>query len=153
MSLTLMTQPGFTELADTAFDAPNPLTADLLKPLNADAKFAAVRNEQFWGYYRNGETVLLPISAADAYQYSRAELVYTWSIYSTAPPTTALLGTQSTPTPGSRTGGGQLLEITANVNQTTGAVAINTAYFVTGGAESDTNDGILFVTVHAQRNR
>jgi hypothetical protein len=153
MSLTLTTIPGFTELADTAFNDTNTLAAALLKPLNSDAKFAAVRNEQFYGYYRNGETVQLPTSPADGYAYSRAELVYSWSLFSSAPSAVALNGTTSPPTPSSRGGAGQLLQINHGVSQTTGLVSLATAYYVTSGSESDTNDGILLVIVHAQRNR
>jgi len=44
-------------------------------------KFAAVRTEEFWGYYKNGETVALPVSPADGYAYAREELRYVWSIF------------------------------------------------------------------------
>ena len=81
MSLTLTAQPGFTELPDNDFDAGAPASDSNMKALNAAAKFGVVRNEQFYGYYANGETVVLPVSPADGYAYSRQELLYSWSVY------------------------------------------------------------------------
>lgn len=157
MSLTLSSQPGFTDIADGTFDAGNPVTAATAKSLNANPKFAAVRNEQFWGFYKHGETVQLPVSPADGYEYSRAELRYTWSVYWTGAASGALNGVQyvagAPPTRGSTSGGGQLLQMGFHVHQDTGVVSCNVSYYATGGAQTDTNDGILMVMVHAQRDR
>ena len=119
--------------------------------LNAAAKFGVVRNEQFWGYYRNGETVGLPTSPADGYVYARNELVYTWSIYWTGAATGACNGTQVAPARGATSGSGTMLQVGALVDQATGVVTTNVSYYKT--AQTDTNDGILLVTVHAQRQR
>lgn len=151
MSLTLTSQPGFTEVTDATFDTGNPVTSAALKSVNADAKFAAVRNEQFWGYYRNGETVMLPVSAADGYEYSRKELLYSWSVYWTGSQLTALNGTQSAPAGGATSGSGTPLQMKFNVDQTTGLVSTIVSYYKT--SQQDTNDGILLVVTHAQRNR
>jgi hypothetical protein len=150
MSLSLTSQPGFTELPDSTFDAGNPLTAASLKSLNADAKFGAVRNEQFWGYYRNGETVALPTSPVDGYEYSRAELLYTWSLYWTASAPSACNGTH-TPATGATSGQGLVLQARANVDQSSGLVSTMVSYYKT--SQQDTTDGILMVIIHAQRNR
>ncbi len=151
MSLTLSAQPGFTEVVDSTFDTGASLSSSAMKSLNADAKFAAVRNEQFWGYYRSGETVVLPTSPADGYEYSQAELVYSWSLYSSAPPMGALAGTQSAPTPAANSGPGTLLGVSQNVNQATGLVTCSAVYF--NGTQTNTTDGILMVITHAQRSR
>lgn len=151
MSLTLSAQPGFTELVDATFDDGNPLSSGVMKPLNADAKFAAVRNEQFWGYYRNGETIVLPVSAADGYQYSLSELVFAFSWYWTGSATGPLEGTQSAPTRGSTSGGGTILQMGADIDQGSGLVSTLVSYY--SGTQHDTNDGILKVIIHAQRNR
>jgi len=151
-SLTLTTQPGFTEIPDTAFDAGNPATAANLKALNSDAKFGAVRTEHFQGYYKHGETVQLPISPADAYQYQRAELLYHFDLYWTgAPPTGALNGTQTAPTRGATSGEGNLLQFGFDIDAATGLVNCLVSYFKT--SQSDTHDGILFVTTIAVRSR
>src|SRR5579862_4542588 len=151
MSLTLSSQPGFTELADNTFDAGNPATDTVMKQLNADAKFAAVRCEQFYGYYANGETVIIPVSPADGYQYQREELLYSHSWYWTGAATGACNGTQTPPPRGATTGQGQLLQMGADVSQLTGVVSTNVSYFKS--SEMDTNDGILLVVTHALRMR
>lgn len=152
MSLTLSAQPGFTELADALFDTGATPSDATLKAANSNSKFAAVRNEQFWGFYEHGDTVLLPVSPADGYEYSREELVYSWSIYSSAPPTGAFTaGQQATPTAGANSGAGTLLGVNANVDQTTGVVSLTVAYW--NGSQTNTTDGILMVIAHAQRSR
>lgn len=154
MSLTLTAQPGFSEIADSAFDAGNPATAANMKALNADAKFAAVRTEEFWGYYKHGETVQVPTSPADGYAYSQAELRYTWSVFWTgAPPGSALNGTQVTPSRGATGGSGHLLQMGFFVDQATGLVSCDVSYHKDGGSQTDTHDGILVVTTLAKRSR
>jgi hypothetical protein len=153
-SLVLTSQPGFTEVPDSAFDAGNAVTAAILKALNAAAKFAAVRDEEFRGYYKNGETVQLPVSLADGYAYSREELRYDWSIYGTGgAPSSPLNGTQTPPTHGANAGGGNLLSVNFNIDQATGLVSCDIAYYIQGGAQTNTHDGILMVTTFAKRQR
>jgi hypothetical protein len=153
-TLILTSQPGFTEIPDTTFDAGNPVTAADMKAMNAAVKFGVVRTEEFWGFYKHGETVALPVSPADGYEYERAELLYSWGIYSSAaPPGTALNGTQTAPTRGVNSGAGQVLGFGFYVDQETGAVACDVAYYVYNGAQTNTNDGILLVITHAKRQR
>jgi hypothetical protein len=154
-TLTLTSQPGFTEVPDSAFDGGNAVTAANMKAINADAKFAAVRTEEFWGYYKHGETVALPISPADGYAYTRAELRYTWSIYwSGSPPGSALNGTQTPPSRGVTSAPGLVLQFGANVDQATGVVECSMTYHKDGGETSpDTHDGILMILTHAKRSR
>jgi hypothetical protein len=152
MSLTLGTQPGFTEIADSTFDVGNPVTDTAMKAMNGAAKFGAVRNEQFYGYYCNGETVLLPVSPADGYQYSRSELLYSFSTYySGAGPSGGCNGTQTAPAGGNTSGAGQMLFFTANVDQASGLVETQVAYYKS--AQQNTTDGVLLVITHAQRSR
>jgi len=139
------------ELADTSFAAGNPATSALMTSLNDDAKFAAVRNEQFYGYYRNGETVVLPVSPADGYQYSLSELRFAHSWYWTGSATGPCNGTMTPPPRGATTGSGMLLQLGADVSEVTGLVTTNVSYYKT--SEQDTNDGILKVITHAQRSR
>jgi len=152
MSLTLSESPGFTEIASDTFDDGNAATDVTMKQLNANAAFAAVRCEQFWGYYRNGETVSLPVSAADAYQYQRSELIYTHSWYWMGSATGPCNGTQTPPPRGAGSGSGTLLGAAADVNQLTGVVSTVVSYFG-GGQQQNTGDGILLVVTLAQRMR
>jgi hypothetical protein len=151
MSLTLTTQPGFTEIADATFAAGNPVTDSAMIALNDAAKFAVVRNEQFYGYYASGDTVVLPVSPADGYAYSRAELLYSWSLYATYPPLGPCAGRMTPPPMGSTSGQGTLLYWSGGVDPATGLVSLNTAYYKS--SQQNTGDGILFVVTQAQRQR
>jgi len=153
MSLTLSQQPGFTETLSSAFAAGSPVTDSTMNALNSAVNFAAVRNEQFYGYYANGDTVKLPVSLADGYQYSREELLYSWSWYATCPPAGAAGGTQTPPALAHTGGSGTVLYMTAKVDQSTGAVATDVEYYQSGGSQNHSTDGILMVITHAQRNR
>lgn len=74
--LTFSVIPGFVDLADTALAADQPLTDYSLVKISNNAKFAAVRPETFYGWYRDSETVRLPVSPVDGYAYARSELEY-----------------------------------------------------------------------------
>lgn len=151
MSLTLSAQPGFTEVPDTTFAAGNAASSSAMTALNDDAKFATVRNEQFFGYYRNGETVALPVSPADGYQYAMSELRFSHSWYWTGSATGPCNGTQTPPPRGATSGSGLVLQLGADVNQATGLVTTLVSYYKSN--EDDSTDGILMVITHAQRNR
>jgi hypothetical protein len=150
-SLTLASQPGFTAISTSNFDAGNAASDADLKALNGDVQFAAVRNEQFTGFYQNGETVALPVSPADGYTYTRAELVYSWSFYWTGSCSGTANGTQTPPGRGAGTGKGTLLGTGAIVDSASGVVTTDVSYF--DGTQTNTHDGILYVITHAQRNR
>jgi hypothetical protein len=163
MSLTLSSSPAFAELIGSTFDAGAVPTAAEFQALNRDAKFAAVRNEQFWGYYANGHTVALPVSPADGYTYSRAELFYEASVVYTGAPGTFTAGTHTLPTglfglppaghATSQPTAGVLLQLsTWTVDQATGLVAVGTSYW-DGSTQTVSGDGIVMVMVHAQRSR
>src|SRR5258707_6200354 len=129
-TLILIAQPGFAEIPDSTFDAGNAAGAANFKALNAAAKFAAVRSEEFWGYYRNGETVSLPFSPADGNAYVQAELRYVWTIYHTGgAPATPLAGSQVLPGRGATGGPGTLLSFGFTVDQGSGLVACNVSYY------------------------
>ena len=74
--LLLSTIPGFVDLPDATIAADQPLTDYSITKISNNAKFAAVRPETFYGWYKNGEVVLAPTSAVDGYVYARTELEY-----------------------------------------------------------------------------
>jgi len=74
--LTFQTIPGFVDLPDSALAADQPLTDYSLAKISNNAKFAVVRPESFYGWYRDGESAKLPVSPVDGYVYSRSELEY-----------------------------------------------------------------------------
>jgi hypothetical protein len=160
MPLSLSGQPGFTEIDPTTFNTGNAITQDVNGQLNTNTNFAAVRNEQFWGWYRNGDTIALPVSPEDGYKYARNELLYSIAGLSTMPISGSFTpGQQTLPTfgggpVGGRGAGGQILYLAPwDIDVTTGVVSLVTHYFVSGGMEGPTNDGALKVMVLAQRNR
>jgi hypothetical protein len=74
--LTFSVIPGFVDLPDSALAADEPLTDYSLVKISNNAKFAVVRPETFYGWYRDGEVVQLPVSPVDGYVYARSELEY-----------------------------------------------------------------------------
>ncbi len=151
MSLTLSSIPGFTELPDSDFNAGATASDTNLKALNAAAKFGVVRNEQFWGFYKNGDNVALPTSPADGYVYARSELLYIVHVYNTGAYAGTLNGTQTPPTSIASTGAGELIQFGCDVDNSTGNVSCFAAYYKT--SQTNTNDGVVKVTVLAQRQR
>ncbi len=85
--LTFDVIPGFVDLPDSALAADQPLTDYSLLKISNNAKFAAVRPETFYGWYRHGEVVKLPVSSVDGYVYSRAELEYEVAAWCSRSPT------------------------------------------------------------------
>ena len=74
--LTFSTIPGVVDLPDSSLAADQPLTDYSLVKISNNAKFAAVRPETFYGWYKHGESVQPPVSPVDGYVYSPAELEY-----------------------------------------------------------------------------
>jgi hypothetical protein len=152
MSISLGSIPGFAEIPDTAFAAGAAVSDATMKSLNAAAKFGVVRNEQFQGHYQHSETVACPVSQVDGYVYSRAELIYEISIYWTGAGPGNLNGTQTPPSRGATSGAGSILQMGFKIDSATGVVTCDVSYW-NGSKQTDTHDGILLVTVHAQRTR
>ena len=80
--LTLRSIPGFTDVPDSTFAAGQVVRGIDLAKIAENAEFGMVRFEIFSGTYTDGETVDLPVSPVDGYAYSREELVYGWTLYS-----------------------------------------------------------------------
>ena len=150
MSLTLPEQPGFTVIPSSTFDEPNPVTSTTAKALNADAQFAAVRTEEFVADYLDGETVPLPVSPADFYHYALNELRYIWGLRYNASAVREQGGAITLGAPGAA--GWRLFE-SYYVDQSNALVHCDVAYYVQGGAQTNTHDGVLTVLTIAKRLR
>jgi hypothetical protein len=98
--LTWSTVPGAVDLPDSSLAADQPLTDYSLTKISNNAKFAAVRPETFYGWYRNGETVQLPVSPVDGYHYTRAELEYEIAAWCSRSPSGATNGALAKPARG-----------------------------------------------------
>jgi len=144
--------PPFVEVTPPQLDSGNVVTSGLLQAINDAANLGAVIVEDFWGYYRNGETVAAPVSTADGYVYSLDECVFFWEIYNTLPSTAALNGTQAAPTLGPASAAGQVLQVGFYVEPAAGTVSCQVSYYVAKGAQTNTTDGILMVHTLATRH-
>ena len=76
--LTLATVPGFVDLPDSLLAANKFAMGLFFQRILANAKFGIVRPEVFTAQYKHGDTVDLPTSPVDGYQYQRDELIYLW---------------------------------------------------------------------------
>jgi hypothetical protein len=95
--LTWATVPGAVDIPDSNLAADEPLTDYALTKISNNAKFAAVRVETFYGWYRNGETVKIPTSPVDGYVYQRGELEYEIAAWCSRSPAGATNGALSKP--------------------------------------------------------
>ena len=156
--LTLATIPGFVDLPDSNLAADQPVTDYTLTKISNNAKFAALRPETFYGWYKNGELVALPTSPADGYHYTRSELEYEVAAFCSRAPASgaATSGAAAKPAMSSaNSGGGNLywmdLWVAEKNEANPGLVHCNVSYYVQGGAETITNDGFVKVRTIATR--
>jgi hypothetical protein len=153
--LTWATQPGAVDLPDSNLAADQPLTDYDLTKISNNAKFAAVRPETFYGWYRHGETVQLPVSPVDGYAYSRAEIEYEVAGFCSRSPSGATGGALTHPTRQNvNDGPGSLFMLDYWVEEKNeanpGLVHLST-YYWNNGAETDTNGGFVKVRTIATR--
>lgn len=169
MNLTLTKPSTFSQVAQSTLVTGGALSAASIQGINENAKFAAVRNEEFYGFYSNGTTVVLPVSPADGYQYARDELSYEASLYwsggtSKLPwnatggntgPAVIVAGQTTPPFRGATSGSGQVIDVAYSVNQATGVVTTAVTYAKDGTLSNltVTTDGILYVVTIARRLR
>jgi hypothetical protein len=141
-SMVLTHEPGFSDVSTSNFASGSLARGlDLIK-VSENAAFGMARLEVFYGEYSNGQTVNLPVSPIDGYQYQRDELTYIWSVRSTVNPSSGWASAE------------QALWI-ANwfVDQTNGKVFTEEWYAWIHGAKQpvQSSDGILSVFTVAQR--
>ena len=156
--LTWATIPGAVDLPDANLAADQPLTDYSLTKISNNAKFAAVRVETFYGWYKHGEFVAIPTSPVDGYAYSRQELSYDIAAFCTRPPIGSTNGAQAIPQMGPQSGGGTLLWTRFWVDEkneaSPGLVHCEVSYYEQdqpGPDEVQTNDGFVKVRVIATR--
>jgi len=165
MNLTLSQQPAFSQVAQSALNTGAVLTAAIMQALNENAKFAVARSEEFYGFYVNGQTVVLPVSPLDGYTYARNELSYLCCPYWTGAMLTALEGGVADagidsdggtipPYRGYASGPGCLTRVQMTVNQSTGVVGSTMTYGLNIlGEPVAANDGVVLVMTIARRLR
>ncbi len=138
---TLLTPPGFSDIDETKLIAGTGLHSLKLNQIAQNAALGMVRPEFFYGVYEDGQTTELPISPVDQYQYSRDELVYVYTPYTT-------FDAQSAWT----SAAGILFYFMWDVDPITGVVTMNEYYHPDGNSPvAKTSDGQLIVLTIAQR--
>lgn len=150
--------PGFVDLPDSTLSADRPLTDYSVAKISNNAKFAAVRPETFYGWYKDGEMVQLPVSPVDGYVYARSELEYEVAAWCSRSPDPAAEtnGARAKPTRAiGNAGPGNLYLMDFWVEEKNdpnpGLVHCLVSYYVQGGAETPTNDGLVKVRTIATR--
>jgi hypothetical protein len=155
--LTWATVPGAVDVPDSNLAADQPLTDYSLTKISNNAKFAAVRPETFYGSYRNGETVLVPVSPVDGYGYSREELEYEVAAWCSRSPAggAATNGATTKPARASANGGnGSLFMMDFWVeekNEPNPGLVHSEVHYWNGSTEDITNDGFVKVRTIATR--
>jgi hypothetical protein len=141
MPVTFSTRPGFADVPDSVLAAEQFALGRHLVAISENAKFGFVFPEFFHDVYKNGDTVVLPVSPVDGYQYTRSELMYHWAVQTTQNASQWETG------PGSFWFGQWF------VNQTTGKVTTEEFYRTSGHDHGKSNDGFLLVTTIAVRRK
>src|SRR5678816_171181 len=86
MPFTLDTISGFADVSDDVFLAEAIDFGIHLGQVAENAEFGMVRREIFTGIYKDGETVILPTSPRDGYNYQLDELQFFWTVRNSASP-------------------------------------------------------------------
>ncbi len=146
MPLKLNEIPGFADLPDSVLQADLPAYAIHLGRIAQNATFGMVRLEIFQGLYHDGDTVILPTSKVDGYNYSRDELLYFWTVRDSGNPNTGWIS-------GPRSLSNSLWFTNWNVDQATGKVFTDEWYRRSGPdtQSQSSKDGTLLVFTIAQR--
>jgi hypothetical protein len=144
MTISFTTQPGFADLPNTALAPENVSLGVHVARIASNAGFGISRLEVFIGNYANGETVPLPVSLIDGYQYSLDELTFIWGIQTSVDTTSHWI-----------TGPDSLFYCAWLVDQATGTVSCQEWYRRSGDNDDtqSSNDGRLAVYTVAQRQQ
>ena len=155
--LTWAIQPGAVDLPDSNLATDQPLTDYSLTKISSNAKFAAVRPETFYGWYKNGEIVQVPTSAVDGYVYARSELEYEVAAWDSRPPASGQTanGAPAKPVRASvNSAAGNLFDAFFHVEEKSesnpGLVHCFVSYW-DNGTEHQTNSGMVKVRTIATR--
>ena len=142
MTLVLNQIPGFSDLPDANLVAGALALGIEDAMIASNAAFGMVRLEVFQGIYIDGDTVILPVSPVDGYNYSRDELTYTWALYNTDDQKTGWI-----------TGPDSLWYAAWLVDQTLGVVSCEENYRTSANPPktNKSSDGQLLVWTIAQR--
>lgn len=141
--LTLSIPPGFSPVDETKLLAGTTAHAIVLDQIALNGAFGMVRPEFFYTIQVDGDTVPLPISPIDSYNYVADELYYIYTPLTTFDPNTGWVGAS-----------GLLFYCQWDIDQTTGKVICQEFYHPDGNKPvNKTSDGQLLVLTVGQRAR
>jgi hypothetical protein len=140
--LILNTQPGFSDQPDSTLAAGNYAIGNQMAKISGNAALGMVRLEFFQGVYTNGQTVNLPVSPVDGYQYQLSELLFSWAVYNTADLNNGWISAANM----------ALWYANWNVDPLTGKVT-SEEWYRNNYASQFSNDGHLQVFIIAQRQK
>ena len=141
--ITLQTPPGFSPVDETKLIAGDIIHAITVDQISLNGEFGMVRPEFFYTIQVDGDTVPLPVSPIDGYNYEQDELYYLYT------PLTTFNPQSNWPS-----GNGILFYCQWNVDQETGIVTCKEFYHPDGNTPvNGTSDGQLVVLTVGQRAR
>lgn len=141
--ISLSTPPGFSAVDETKLVAGAIAHSIVLDQISQNGEFGMVRPEFFYTIQTNGDTVPLPVSPVDGYNYVADECYYMWTPLTTFDASTGWVS-QS----------GILFYCQWSVDQDTGAVTCQEYYHPDGNTPvTSSTDGQLLVLTIAQRAR
>jgi len=141
MAFTVDLPGGWYDIPDAIWAAGNIVQEDHLVALNSLIRYAAVGDEYFAASpQKDAATVTLPQSADDGYAYTRSESLYGFAMQASPNPATGTNG-----------GGGDLLFFDNFIDQDTGLVSSAVNYYIQGGAETASRDGLLAALMCCRR--
>ncbi len=147
--LQMSVQPTFSDLADSALAANNPLNDTAIRAVSRNAKFGAVRCESIYaGFFKHGDTVPPPISPVDFYAYSAAEILFDYEVFCSRAAGVGFVSGQKNPPPIAFSQSGNPFWFTYDIDSSR-IVQLNIAY---ADGTSAVHDGIVKVNAVGQRN-
>ncbi len=152
--MTFISTAGITDIVDSqVLAATDVVTDDSLCKIAQNAQAAIVRIETIpMGFYKHGDTVGTPVSPVDGYPYSRNEIQYLFTWFSTRAPAQGFVsgqGTRPVIAVGQPT---SFYWKTADIDDSTGNVSLQVSYFAQGvAAETISHDGIIKAVCVCQR--
>lgn len=141
MAFSVSMAGGFLDIPDSVWAAGTEAIEDHLVALNSLVRYAATCDEYIESAPQaNGGAVALPQSGDDGYKYSRSELLYAFALAASPNPGTGING-----------GAGNILYINDYVEQDTGVVSSAINYYIQGGQDAQSSDGLTAVLCLCRR--
>lgn len=154
MAISLDRIAGFADVPDSVFVHDELASGLNLSRVSQNAESGMYRTEVFKDFYKNGDTIPLPVSGRDGYRYTASELRHKWGVQDTRSPSTGWISG-----PDSLLSGNWKVQNWDDNpgadNSEAGKVFCEEMYRRSGNNDETgtSNDGILYVLTVGQRQR